>query len=83
MTISFSAVRSSENCPECGSADNTVINSRKSRRGRLRRRTCNECGERWTTVEKDLADVKRDERWQVAIKEMMANMRKDREAGVP
>lgn len=43
--------RSSENCPECGSDDNTVYDSRPSRLGRRRRRRCNICRATWSTVE--------------------------------
>jgi len=42
---------SSELCPSCGSENNVVQNSRPAKLGRLRRRVCQDCGTRWSTIE--------------------------------
>lgn len=51
MTGKLSSIRSSENCPRCGSDNNTVSDSRPGRFGRRRRRRCNVCPTAWTTIE--------------------------------
>ena len=44
-------------CPQCGSDNNYVIDSRPSTEyGVRRRRECNECGKRFTTYEITLAE---------------------------
>lgn len=43
---------SGERCPICGRDENSVVtDSRVKEFGRRRRRTCNNCGHRWWTVE--------------------------------
>lgn len=44
-------------CPKCTSDDSLVIESRKSPLGIRRRRDCQDCGHRWTTVEINRADL--------------------------
>lgn len=36
---------------ECGAYDSTVIDSRDIKNTKQRRRECNICGKRWTTIE--------------------------------
>lgn len=38
-------------CPNCGSRNNSVIDSRPSYQSTRRRRNCDQCGARWTTFE--------------------------------
>ena len=56
-------------CPQCGSADTGVIDSRPSKDAIRRRRTCASCEHRFTTYERiaelEPAVVKRDERREV------------------
>jgi hypothetical protein len=40
-----------EICAKCGSGDNTVVDSRTLEFGRRRRRRCQRCRHRWSTVE--------------------------------
>jgi hypothetical protein len=44
-------------CARCGSDDVGTTNSRPSPNGRLRRRRCNVCGWRWTTIETPVLDA--------------------------
>ena len=49
--------RSCETCPQCSAEDqSSVINSRIHKAGRLRRRKCFLCGERWSTIEISVKD---------------------------
>lgn len=49
--------RSSEMCPACGCFDTSgVLNSRSHKAGRLRRRKCERCEERWSTIEITVRD---------------------------
>jgi transcriptional regulator NrdR family protein len=50
---------SSEACPNCGSYDNLVKDSRADTLGRRRRRRCNICRTAWSTIEVDKVLVKR------------------------
>lgn len=43
--------QSSALCPRCGSENNGVQNSRPAVLGRERRRVCQDCGARWSTIE--------------------------------
>lgn len=38
-------------CPNCESGNWRVIDTRVTQGGRRRRKECNDCGERWTTIE--------------------------------
>lgn len=40
-----------DSCPECHSFEVVVTDSRSNGRGRRRRRVCNACQNRWTTLE--------------------------------
>lgn len=44
-------------CPECGSGNWRVIDTRVTQGGRRRRKACNDCGARWTTIEIPQADL--------------------------
>ncbi|MGW5957090.1 NrdR family transcriptional regulator [Methylorubrum thiocyanatum] len=44
-------------CPKCDADDDLVIESRKSPLGIRRRRDCQCCGHRWTTVEVNRSDL--------------------------
>lgn len=46
-------------CPNCGERDSDVTDSRGVADKSLirRRRSCKSCGERWTTVEANMADL--------------------------
>lgn len=39
-------------CPECGSEDDKVLNTKDQETRIWRRRECQDCGARWTTHEK-------------------------------
>lgn len=39
-------------CPDCGSTDTSVINTRPTMKSIRRRRECNACGSRFTTYER-------------------------------
>lgn len=40
-------------CSKCGSEDVSVWDSRKKDGSQIRRRKCNRCNKRWTTIEVD------------------------------
>lgn len=42
-------------CPACGQFKATVVDSRWQAEARTRRRLCRNCGERWSTIEIDMA----------------------------
>ena len=46
------------NCPQCGSTQTRVTDTRSSADSVRRRRECMTCGQRWSTVEKQLAPAK-------------------------
>lgn len=55
--MSATPFRPSDVCPGCGDRDSSgVLNSRAHKAGRLRRRRCHLCGERWTTIEISVRD---------------------------
>jgi len=52
-------IRHSMLCPSCGGRDSCVVDSRPTvdARGTRRRRSCNACGWRWTTIEASIEDA--------------------------
>jgi transcriptional regulator NrdR family protein len=54
-------------CPQCGNTGSIVYDSRQHPVGRLRRRRCLECGERWVTLEMPLQDAPAVQELQQAI----------------
>lgn len=46
-----------EICPNCGSDNWLVIDTRPTENGRRRRKECGDCGERWTTYEIPQAEL--------------------------
>lgn len=42
---------SCDTCPNCSSTNNSVKDSRETKHGRRRRRLCNKCGHKWSTME--------------------------------
>lgn len=54
-------------CPSCGS-ESGVYDSRPRHGTVQRRRRCNQCGERWNTLEVDVAEIEKLER---SIKQLL------------
>lgn len=40
-----------ETCPDCGSENWRVVDTRPTEKGRRRRKECLDCGNRWSTIE--------------------------------
>ena len=61
-------------CPKCGRLNGHALYSKTKENGHTqRRRVCRNCGERWTTIEIPVAEVKK---WAIGAAEFVREVKK-------